>query len=134
MMNNKNRMLSGEAIWATSNAINVADQNHLKKIFEKHSTGLVEPLLQGLNNDREKDLLIVMLHAIKKLLDLDIHFSDELIESDSVRFTIETSTGFENISSLCGHPNTEIFLAASSLSNYLHAQNSHEDQGSTFNS
>jgi len=68
--------LSGEAIWAITNAINTADLHRLKRFFEKQSTGLVEPILQGLVNNREKDLLIAMLHAVKKLLDLDIHFKD----------------------------------------------------------
>ena len=62
--------------------------------------GLVEPLVQALKLNHEKELVANILETLKVLLNLDSQFPDIFSGMDSFTFTFEACDGMEILSTL----------------------------------
>ena len=108
--------LRGEALYTITNAICNADPNQLKRLFESNCTQLVQPLCSALTLGHEAGLNLNILHALRKLIDLDQHFPETFLGIDSVMTTVESMGGFEQMERLSEtDKNQDVFNEALAL-------------------
>ena len=116
-MSHSHERLRAEALYVISNAINAADSNHLKRLLELKGCSLVEPMTQALERGHEADLILNILEALTKLLDLDSQYSEVFNGHNTVCITIESVGGFDKVESLLKEKNRDVFLAAQNVMN-----------------
>ena len=129
LMSHPHERIRGEALWVICNAVNSAETNHLKSVFEEKRGGLVEPMTDALARHHDADVTLATLQALIVLLNLDLQFGQSLGECDSVCFTIEAGGGFGKIEAVVDHENRDVSLKASEVLQRCHEQSAASARG-----
>ena len=97
--------LRSEALYVLANSITSANLEHLKILFDRHSSALLEPLCRSLDKGHMPELIVTILQALIKLLSLDDEYKQTMFGCDSVQFLMESVQGFDKVESLVQHKN-----------------------------
>ena len=95
-MEHSNAQIRCEALWVVCNAVNSAETDHLKVLYDQKSSSLIQPMTDALLKDNDhQDLVMAILNALLTLLKLDVQFTHA--HFNSVSFTIQSVSGIDTI-------------------------------------
>ena len=115
MMSHSHSRIRGEALFTICNAIDSCSSGVLKNQYELHRAELIKPLCNALSKGHDANLILSVLQALKKLLDLDEEYPSSFSGMDSVMTTIEAIGAFDHIDQLTEHKNEDVFKLAYDL-------------------
>ena len=96
--------------------------------FSKFKQDLINPLCNSIDVVKHKQVnLLEIIIALQFLLELDIEYPNDLVDEDSVKFMIDSASGFDSLTELQSNQNEEVQAAVLDLLNKHYVPYSGQD-------
>ena len=80
-----------------------ADTDMRMSFFSKFKQDLINPLcnsIEVVNTKNKTELLLELVCALEFLLQLDMEYPNDLVEEDSVKFMVDSASGFDSLNAI----------------------------------
>lgn len=101
LIKNNSLAVKCESLFVITNAIVCSDTELRMNFFSKFKQDLIDPLCKSIEVVKHKKVILIeIVTALACLLELDMVYPNDLVEENSVKFMIDSASGFDSLNEL----------------------------------